>query len=365
MVASVGGALFLWWACSQKALVGELLASDPRCEVRDGRTPASKAADHRFLAAPMICAVGMMGVNYLFPDAAVAVVGAGSAGGADWRFFAAGCLAAAISHGVATPVDVVKTRLQTDGDRYGQSIIPAFQSLLREEGVQFMLQGLLPTCVGYGLEGAIKFGSYEFLKPIFASLTPYIKFNFVLAAGVAGGLASIALCPAEEVRIRQVADPGYASSSIGAFVRLVQENGPLASFRGVSVMLSKQVPYTMVKQVTFDLLTSKLYIVLAGVPWVQATGLNVVVPVAAAVPTAMLSCVVSHPGDTLLSAFYKGSSSRGSFASLVGGIVNKDGIGGLLRGLKVRLVHVTVIVTVQLIIYDAVKQVLGLAATGA
>ena len=44
----------------------------------------------------------------------------------------------------------------------------------------------------------------QFLKPIFASLTPYIKFNFVLAAGVAGGLASIALCPAEEVRIRQV-----------------------------------------------------------------------------------------------------------------------------------------------------------------
>ena len=24
-----------------------------------------------------------------------------------------------------------------------------------------LLQGLLPTCVGYGLEGAIKFGSYE------------------------------------------------------------------------------------------------------------------------------------------------------------------------------------------------------------
>ena len=57
---------------------------------------------------------------------------------------ATGCLAAAISHGVATPVDVVKTRLQTDGDRYGQSIIPAFQSLLREEGVQFMLQ----VCLG-------------------------------------------------------------------------------------------------------------------------------------------------------------------------------------------------------------------------
>ena len=45
-----------------------------------------------FSAAPMICAVGMMGVNYLFPDAAVAVVGAGSAGGADWRFFAAGAV---------------------------------------------------------------------------------------------------------------------------------------------------------------------------------------------------------------------------------------------------------------------------------
>ena len=49
------------------------------------------------------------------------------------------------------------------------------------------------------------------------------------------------MCSAVPSRVVQVADPGYASSSIGAFVRLVQENGPLASFRGVSVMLSKQV----------------------------------------------------------------------------------------------------------------------------
>ena len=109
--------------------------------------------------------------------------------------------------------------------------------------------GLAPTCVGYGIEGALKFGCYEISKPLFSGLTKSKVFNYMMASIIAGAIASAALCPAEDVRIRLVADPSYARSAFGGLRRLSRENGPLASFKGFGAMLSKQVPYTMGKQV--------------------------------------------------------------------------------------------------------------------
>ena len=50
-----------------------------------------------------------------------------------------------------------------------------------------------PTVVGYGLEGALKFGFYETFKGLFKTLTPSQFVNFLMASVVAGGVASIVL----------------------------------------------------------------------------------------------------------------------------------------------------------------------------
>ena len=50
-----------------------------------------------------------------------------------------------------------------------------------------------PTVVGYGLEGALKFGFYETFKVLFKTVTPSQFVNFLMASVVAGGVASIVL----------------------------------------------------------------------------------------------------------------------------------------------------------------------------
>ena len=91
--------------------------------------------------------------------------------------------------------------MQTNPELYGGSVITAAQRIVDDDGPGFLLQGLVPTFVGYGIEGALKFGFYEACKPVFSGLSKNRMLNMLCASVVAGGVASIVLCPAEEVRI--------------------------------------------------------------------------------------------------------------------------------------------------------------------
>ena len=66
-------------------------------------------------------------------------------------------------------------------------------------------------------------------------------FNYILASCIAGAIAAVVLCPAEEVRIRMVADPNFADGTLAALRRISRENGPFASLYGFPAMAAKQV----------------------------------------------------------------------------------------------------------------------------
>eukprot|EP00596_Hydrurales_sp_CCMP1899_P007472 CAMPEP_0119041892 /NCGR_PEP_ID=MMETSP1177-20130426/14163_1 /TAXON_ID=2985 /ORGANISM="Ochromonas sp, Strain CCMP1899" /LENGTH=181 /DNA_ID=CAMNT_0007008293 /DNA_START=72 /DNA_END=614 /DNA_ORIENTATION=+ len=127
----------------------------------------------------------------------------------DWRFFVAGGICAACSHGATTPIDVVKTKMQTNPEKYTKGVLSAAKDIVATEGAAFLLSGLGPTVVGYGLEGALKFGFYETFKGLFKTLTKSQFVNFLMASVVAGGVASVVLCPMEEARIKMVGDASW------------------------------------------------------------------------------------------------------------------------------------------------------------
>ena len=51
------------------------------------------------------------------------------------------------------PLDVLKTRLQTDPGRYA-GLLDAAWKVTQTEGVGMLLQGLGPTAAGYAIQGA-------------------------------------------------------------------------------------------------------------------------------------------------------------------------------------------------------------------
>ena len=150
----------------------------------------------------------------------------------DPRYFIAGGTCASISHGLATPFDVIKTRIQAQPDEFqNTNIIQSIQIILKQtsddtsaKNASILLIGLAPTMIGYFVEGAFKFGIYEALKPIILSifavtygtsssnLSTFVP--YLIASAIAGAVASILLCPMEDARIKMVTDPTYDDKSL-------------------------------------------------------------------------------------------------------------------------------------------------------
>ena len=123
-----------------------------------------------------------------------------------------------------------------------------------------------------------------------------------------------------------------------------------------------QVPYTMAKQVSFDIVAGVLYAALT-VEGKSAADLKWIVSVTSAFVASLCACISSQPGDMILTETFKGSSGKG-FLGIVADINDKGGLPAFFTGTKARIVHVGMIITTQLVIYDIVKQALGLPATG-
>jgi solute carrier family 25 (mitochondrial phosphate transporter), member 3 len=286
----------------------------------------------------------------------------------DIRYFISGGVCAATSHGITTPVDVIKTRIQAEPATYkGLSLPEAAAKILRQNGTAVLLGGLGPTIAGYGLEGAAKFGLYESLKPVFANLASTAAAGYLGASIVAGAFASLLLCPMEQTRIRLVTDPSFAKGFLPALHRLLREEGwTTILFGGFPAMLSKQVPYTFCKQVSFDVFAASLYSAAYNAN-LSPISVNAEVPIAAAFLASILACIASHPGDVILTDTYKkgkGIENIPRFSDAVSTLYREEGFGGFFSGITARFLHVGIIITSQLVLYDSIKQLLGLPATG-
>jgi solute carrier family 25 phosphate transporter 3 len=89
-----------------------------------------------------------------------------------------------------------------------------------------------------------------------------------------------------------------------------------------------------------------------------------VVSVLSAFVASIFACISSQPGDMILTETYKNANGASFFGVIMHIFNTKGGVSGFFTGTGARIVHVSSIITSQLVIYDIVKQALGLPATG-
>ena len=140
----------------------------------------------------------------------------------------------------------MKTRIQLDPQTYNKGMIGTFRQVIRNEGSGALLTGFGPTFAGYFLQGAFKFGGYEFFKQQCINQFGYEAASnnrtavYLASAATAEFFADIALCPLEATRIRLVSEPTFASGLVSGFGKILKNEGVGAFYSGFGPILFKQ-----------------------------------------------------------------------------------------------------------------------------
>ena len=261
------------------------------------------------------------------------------------KYAAAGGVGACVSHAGAVPLDVVKTRVQQDPARFaGGGVLDSARALVREEGLGVLSRGLANTMLGFLLHGAFKYGGFEFLKQAFLESDnaeiatvchDHRLLTLLVAAALAETVATVALLPLEQTRIKMVSDESYANNVLEAIQRLFREDGVDGFVNSLPPIYAKMIPFSMCQLATYDVAVgasretaAALAVALSAVAADGDTSAAVAEmaslvsealssPFVAQVPASFLAAttasLASQPGDTLMSVINEGDTKETSF----------------------------------------------------
>ncbi|KAI1485232.1 mitochondrial phosphate carrier protein [Biscogniauxia mediterranea] len=280
------------------------------------------------------------------------------------RYAFSGAICCSFTHAILTPVDVVKTRVQLEPVRYNRGLAGGFRQVVAYDGSRALLTGFGPTVTGYFLQGAFKFGGYEFFKrktndwlgPEKAAANRNAV--YLASSAAAEFLGDILLCPFEAARIRLVSQPSFAPNMVSALGKMARYEGFGGLYSGFMPIVLKQVPYTMATFVVYEKAIETAY------TWVDKnTASNATlsgVNLGCGLVAGMAAAFVSQPADTVLSKINKEKGLPGEgIARRIVNIVSQLGLRGSYAGIGPRLVMVGGMTAVQFGIYGHIQRALG------
>jgi solute carrier family 25 (mitochondrial phosphate transporter), member 3 len=291
---------------------------------------------------------------------------------------ATGC---ALTHTLVIPLDVVKTRAQTNPQqsqaqqsRLQQTqaqqpqkvsrLLEGAQQIVQTEGISGLLLGAQATIAGYFWYGLSVYPCYTFLKKWLLQqtiLAPpevvllYGKEIALLAGAGAAVVASIGLTPLEAARIRVVAQPAHYRplGLSGTLAVLAAEDGGL--YAGFVSLLSRQVIFGSIKFLAFEQTSQAI---LERAPFLrETTGTALAVSLVAGGVAGVISSVVSQPADSLLTYVAQTQNQTQNLGLLEGcrTMIRNDGVGSLFRGLSSRCWWAGSIIAGQFLLYDVFR----------
>ena len=215
------------------------------------------------------------------------------------------------------------------------------------------------------MQGAFKFGGYEFFKQQCINQLGYETASnnrtavYLVSAAIAEFFADVALCPLEATRIRLVSQPTFANGLVSGFSKIYAQEGFGAFYSGFGPILFKQVPYTMAKFVVYEKASEGIFNNFVNKE-TASDGMKTTVNLGAGLIAGFAAAIVSQPADTMLSKINKtkGLPGEGTVSRLIK-IGGELGLRGSFAGLGARLFMVGTLTAGQFAIYGDIKRVLG------
>ncbi|GMI22936.1 hypothetical protein TeGR_g14504 [Tetraparma gracilis] len=267
------------------------------------------------------------------------------------RFLLSGGAARFASILAMYPLDTFKTRLQL---KQPLNVANAFSS---PAGVAELFRGAPNSLLGQVPYAVLTFGGYEVYKrELLARLPGLPRLPTYVAAAVLGDLTGSAwLCPSEV--IKQGLQGGVYPSAGEAVSAILKRDGPAGFYRGYAGNVARDVPFRILQMCSFELLKSAALRCKArsNPPAARARELSTGEALAVGVASGTFSSVLTTPLDTVKTMLMTGAY-EGGVVGCVKKVVAEEGVGGLMRGVGLRVAYIAPSVGIFFVVKEGVEK---------
>ncbi|KAL7264347.1 hypothetical protein ACSBR1_002320 [Camellia fascicularis] len=151
----------------------------------------------------------------------------------------AALITGALAIAVANPTDLVKVRLQAEGNllpglpRRYSGALNAYYTIMKQEGLAGLWTGIGPNIARNAIINAAELASYDQVKETILKIPGFTDSVFThLLAGLGAGFFAVCIgSPVDVVKSRMMGDSIY-KSTLDCFIRTLKTEGPFAFYKG-------------------------------------------------------------------------------------------------------------------------------------
>jgi solute carrier family 25 (mitochondrial oxoglutarate transporter), member 11 len=280
------------------------------------------------------------------------------------RPFILGGIAGCIATSVVQPIDVVKTRLQLQGEgtkAASSSPIAMARSIVSKEGPKALYTGLSAGYARQIVYGSARLGLFRTFSDLFKRMNdgkPLPVWQKMAAGWGAGALGSFIGNPTELALIRMQADGTLPpaerrnySGVINALSRIIKEEGVFSLWKGSTPTVYRAIVLNIAMLATADEAKERLAPYLGG----ETSKANVIT---SSVISGVAAAVASLPFDLVKTRIQKqkpradGTLPYKNFFDCAGQIAKKEGLGAFYKGLSTYVVRIAPHAIITLIVLD-------------
>ncbi|KAI4305138.1 hypothetical protein L6164_028524 [Bauhinia variegata] len=176
-----------------------------------------------------------------------------------YQMILAALLTGALAIIVASPTDLVKVRLQSEGQlpagvpkRYSGAM-DAYITIMRQEGIGALWTGLGPNITRNAVINAAELASYDQMKRTLLKIPGFMDNVFThLVAGLGAGLFAVFIgSPVDVVKSRMMGDSTY-KNTLDCFLKTLFNEGFLAFYKGFLPNFCRVGAWNMVMFLTLE-----------------------------------------------------------------------------------------------------------------
>ncbi|GAM27251.1 hypothetical protein SAMD00019534_104260, partial [Acytostelium subglobosum LB1] len=167
------------------------------------------------------------------------------------------CMAAAC---VTNPIDVIKTRLQLQGELAKKAASTTTAATLRtinQEGVRGLYKGLAPSLLREATYSTLRMGGYDMIKVYFVDKDGKTSLPSKIISGcISGGVGACIANPTDLIKVRMQAQStvgGHRYTSMRqAFTDVIQKEGIRGLYKGVGPTTQRAALLTASQLASYD-----------------------------------------------------------------------------------------------------------------